>query len=276
MHYHSTSRNQRPKGFNAKQGFLFALLLAVCIWLLYQLNHSHDKRKAYGASIRSKLSEEQGAMILGRRGNAGWPSTGGESDSLDRDLVGEGELKEHGSAGDDDLDRNIEEKTEEVSYYKDNGYGHGNVASHGEKKDEKDLEQQFEESQSNEDNNSDTQVREVELMSLVKDRYKEEDSHESAKGSMPDHDEQGDGKSTERQVKDPQNAEKNHSSSLIRDKDQAVKENEKTKALQRLKRRLQCSQVEWLMPLSLARVTWKMESMDFTMRLGFHKKFLRS
>ncbi|PQQ10772.1 neurofilament medium polypeptide [Prunus yedoensis var. nudiflora] len=55
----SPSRNQRSKGFKVKHALQMFLLLAICIWLLYQLKHSHDK-KAY---------EESSAKISGKMQN---------------------------------------------------------------------------------------------------------------------------------------------------------------------------------------------------------------
>lgn len=48
----ASSRNQRSKGFKIKHGLQICLLIAVCIWLLYQVKHSHDKKRAL---LRSKL-----------------------------------------------------------------------------------------------------------------------------------------------------------------------------------------------------------------------------
>ncbi|KAJ8486579.1 hypothetical protein OPV22_019064 [Ensete ventricosum] len=43
-----SSRNQRAKvGFKAKSALQICMLVAVCVWLVYQLKHSHDRRKAY-------------------------------------------------------------------------------------------------------------------------------------------------------------------------------------------------------------------------------------
>ncbi|XP_062082851.1 uncharacterized protein LOC133789130 [Humulus lupulus] len=41
------SRNQRTKGFRAKHALQICLLLGVCFWLIYQVKHSHDKKKEF-------------------------------------------------------------------------------------------------------------------------------------------------------------------------------------------------------------------------------------
>ncbi|KAM1729575.1 hypothetical protein ACFX12_019942 [Malus domestica] len=65
----SPSRNQRSKGFKVKHAVQISLLLAICIWLLYQLKHSHDK-KAYEESsgtISGKMQKGDAIIKLGRR-----------------------------------------------------------------------------------------------------------------------------------------------------------------------------------------------------------------
>ncbi|KAM7479080.1 hypothetical protein LguiA_027293 [Lonicera macranthoides] len=43
----SPSRNQRSKGVKAKEVLQICVLLAVCFWLIYQVKHSHDKKKVF-------------------------------------------------------------------------------------------------------------------------------------------------------------------------------------------------------------------------------------
>ncbi|OIV97819.1 hypothetical protein TanjilG_12576 [Lupinus angustifolius] len=44
------NRNQRTKGFKLKQGFKILILMALCIWLLYQLKNSSSEKKPYEES----------------------------------------------------------------------------------------------------------------------------------------------------------------------------------------------------------------------------------
>ncbi|KAF8400891.1 hypothetical protein HHK36_014194 [Tetracentron sinense] len=174
MFYQSSGQNQRPKGFKVKHAFQFALLLAVCIWFLYQIKHSYDKRKDYGGSVRNKLSEEHGTLVLGRKGNVG-SSNGGEVDSVDRDPIGQGGRKEDGGAGDDELDRNSEEKAGEEFLLKGHEDSQGNDSNHEEKEEEKEPETQHKESKGEEENNTDIQVRKGdESVGLYKDMSKED------------------------------------------------------------------------------------------------------
>ncbi|XP_041021255.1 uncharacterized protein LOC121262731 [Juglans microcarpa x Juglans regia] len=53
----SPSRNQRSKSFKVKHAIQVCLLLAICIWLLYQVKHSHERKKASEENSR-KVSEK--------------------------------------------------------------------------------------------------------------------------------------------------------------------------------------------------------------------------
>lgn len=66
--YQSTGRNQKPRGLRVKQALQFTLILAICIWLLYQIKPSNEN-KNHGLSKWSKLSKEGKALILGRKGS---------------------------------------------------------------------------------------------------------------------------------------------------------------------------------------------------------------
>lgn len=66
----SPSRNQRSKGFKVKHAIQICLLLAICIWLLYQVRHSHETKKAYEKSSGTISEKMQGGyeiIKLGRK-----------------------------------------------------------------------------------------------------------------------------------------------------------------------------------------------------------------
>ncbi|XP_031482083.1 uncharacterized protein LOC116252140 [Nymphaea colorata] len=71
MFRQSSSRNQRTKGFRTKHGLQVFLLMAVCVWLLYQVKHSHDKRQALdesGAGSSEKVEDARHDVFnLGRK-----------------------------------------------------------------------------------------------------------------------------------------------------------------------------------------------------------------
>ncbi|XP_008801665.2 uncharacterized protein DDB_G0286299-like [Phoenix dactylifera] len=65
-----SSRNQRSKGFRVKNVLQLCLLAAVCFWLLYQLRHSYDKKRALeekNLGTWDKLAENQPELKFGRK-----------------------------------------------------------------------------------------------------------------------------------------------------------------------------------------------------------------
>lgn len=94
MNYQLIVRNQRPKGLTVKQALQFVLLLAVGIWLLYQIKHSHGD---HNESTRSRLKEEQSSNIMGRKGISRWSNQSGYTGMYMKDvnLMAENEKKEY-------------------------------------------------------------------------------------------------------------------------------------------------------------------------------------
>ena len=117
------NRNQRTKGFMMKQGIQIFALIAVIIWLLFQLNHSHDKRKPpheeSSAQVYEKLKDIYETKKLGRKGFHPWINK--PYGLMDETELAE-RVVEHSSGGDDDIvgghdtDRvdEVEEEPEEV------------------------------------------------------------------------------------------------------------------------------------------------------------------
>ncbi|CAI9764443.1 unnamed protein product [Fraxinus pennsylvanica] len=70
MYRQSPSRTQRSKGIKIKHVLQICLLLAVCFWLIYQVKHSHDKKKEFDESD-SKTSLNRASsneiLTLGRK-----------------------------------------------------------------------------------------------------------------------------------------------------------------------------------------------------------------
>ncbi|KAJ4951341.1 hypothetical protein NE237_028173 [Protea cynaroides] len=222
MFHQSSVRNQRPKGFKVKQAFQIILLLAVSIWLLYQIKHSHDKPKEYG-HVHKKLRSELGSMVLGRKGYAG-SSDGVDTDSDEENLVEKGVRKEDGGGGDDELDRDLEEKAQEESLI--NGYedSREKIINHDEKVGAKELETQERESQTSEENNLGTQVREGD--EAVNSNNGEEEPlnkrHEDPKDGFTNNVEQEDRKQLETQNEEPENSEKGNPDTEVIDRDAGV------------------------------------------------------
>ncbi|KAL5729047.1 hypothetical protein ACHQM5_002052 [Ranunculus cassubicifolius] len=71
MFYQSGIRIQRSKGLTVKQGIQVALILAFCIWVLYQIKHSHDKKNGYGETSENLVGFRRSNIVLGRKSYAG-------------------------------------------------------------------------------------------------------------------------------------------------------------------------------------------------------------
>ncbi|KAL8145364.1 hypothetical protein AgCh_003523 [Apium graveolens] len=118
----SPSRNQRSRQFKVKHALQICLLLAICIWLLYQAKQTCHKNLASEESSRTgKLSNAYGIFKLGRKGldpqlkeiiadirrseNVGI----GQEDKLGK---GEGNITGVGNDGIDGLDQEKDEEEE--------------------------------------------------------------------------------------------------------------------------------------------------------------------
>ncbi|KAJ1391940.1 hypothetical protein SESBI_36199 [Sesbania bispinosa] len=151
------SRNQKTKGFKIKQGIKIFTLIAVGIWLLYQLKHSHDKKQneESSAKIFEKLKAGHETKKLGRKGLQPWinkpyelmdesepervmeQSSGGDDDDdivgHDRDRVEDEEPEEVEDLIDEE-DKEKEEENEEMeevmSLLEDQGNNEGEKETH--------------------------------------------------------------------------------------------------------------------------------------------------
>ncbi|KAK6116278.1 hypothetical protein DH2020_049973 [Rehmannia glutinosa] len=67
----SSSRHLRAKSLKVKHALQILLLIAICIWLLYQVNKSYNKRKSASDERAMKVSEngenEYQIMNIGRK-----------------------------------------------------------------------------------------------------------------------------------------------------------------------------------------------------------------
>ncbi|XWS55260.1 hypothetical protein CRYUN_Cryun10bG0159900 [Craigia yunnanensis] len=66
----SPSRNQRSKGIKIKHVLQICLLLGVCFWLIYQVKHSHDRRKEFDekdAKASVKAQSDDVILKFGRK-----------------------------------------------------------------------------------------------------------------------------------------------------------------------------------------------------------------
>lgn len=134
MYRHSPIRNPRSKGIKVKHVLQICLLLAVFIWLLYQVKHSHDKKKEFDQSDKTSLSRGVSNEILklGRKDihrkeetvaktekHEAEEITGEEDEEIEEERedkkTEEEEVEEEDEGmggGDDQIDESEEEKTE--------------------------------------------------------------------------------------------------------------------------------------------------------------------
>ncbi|KAH0458826.1 hypothetical protein IEQ34_011640 [Dendrobium chrysotoxum] len=106
----SGSRNQRSKGgFRVKLVLQICLLLAICTWLLYQVKHSHDKKKAFEDKISkittTRSSKQSDLFDFGRKG---LPIVK-ESDLISGTRAKDDENEEEQEEGEQDQDMKQEE-----------------------------------------------------------------------------------------------------------------------------------------------------------------------
>ncbi|XP_059635803.1 uncharacterized protein LOC132277984 [Cornus florida] len=106
----SPSRNQRSKGLKVKHALQVCVLLAICIWLLYQVKHSHHKKLALEESS-GQNRQGHGILKLGRKDLN--PQVEGELGAEDEESKGD-EIEDEGrGGGDDEIDGLDQDKAEE-------------------------------------------------------------------------------------------------------------------------------------------------------------------
>ncbi|KAA8545732.1 hypothetical protein F0562_020817 [Nyssa sinensis] len=138
MFRQSPSRSQRSKSIKVKYVLQICLLLAVCFWLIYQVKHSHDKKKEFDendAKISLKMQSADEILRFGRKDlnlrevtatknekreeeEADEEETGGEEESKheeeeqEEDSKTEEEEDEGRGGGDDEIDEHDQEKSD--------------------------------------------------------------------------------------------------------------------------------------------------------------------
>lgn len=132
MYRHSPIRNPRSKGIKVKHVLQICLLLAVFIWLLYQVKHSHVKKKEFDQSDKTSLSggvsneilklgrkdiheKEEETVAKNEKHEA--EETAGEEDEEEIEEEREDKKTEENEdegmgGGDDQIDESEEEKSE--------------------------------------------------------------------------------------------------------------------------------------------------------------------
>lgn len=120
------SRNQRSKGLKvkAKHGLHTCLLLAICIWLIYQVKQSYNKNAALDVSSNQMSKEVQSGhevLKLGRKdlnplidvGISSKFENGSHEDTVEEESILSENERERTDSGDDEIDEHDDEKVEE-------------------------------------------------------------------------------------------------------------------------------------------------------------------
>lgn len=146
MYKQSSGRNNRSKGFKIKHVIQIFVLVAICIWLIYQVKHSHDKKREFEEkNIKSTSSLSNGAgdevIKFGRKdvqarfekttlvtdgkveeaedeeaegGGGGQEDNKMEEDEQDQEDLKHEEKEDEGrGGGDDEIDENDQHKYDE-------------------------------------------------------------------------------------------------------------------------------------------------------------------
>uniref|UniRef100_A0A5B6ZHZ2 Myb-like protein X n=1 Tax=Davidia involucrata TaxID=16924 RepID=A0A5B6ZHZ2_DAVIN len=183
----SPSRNQRSKGIKVKHVLQICLLLAVCFWLIYQVKHSHDKKKEFDENDVKISLMQSGNEILkfGRKDlhpqmeetttknekhdeeEAEEEETGGEEETKHEEEEQEEDSKTEekedegrGGGGDDELDEHDQEKSNmevdrEEEFIDEEKESEEGDEKESEEKDAEDKEGQIENESSLEDHDHD-------------------------------------------------------------------------------------------------------------------------
>ncbi|XP_068656451.1 uncharacterized protein [Aristolochia californica] len=175
----ASGRNQRSKSLNVKHVVQICLLLAVCFWLLYQVKHSHDKKKAFdenNAKFSEDLQHKQEILKFGRKD---LNERGGVTSEIEKHHVkeeneeedenkheeteDEGREDEGRGGGDDEIDEHDQEKfNEESERQEEFGDEEKDVEEFKEKEEEENSEkQENEEEEENKENEQGEENKEI-------------------------------------------------------------------------------------------------------------------
>ncbi|KAJ7967617.1 dentin sialophosphoprotein-like [Quillaja saponaria] len=113
------SRNNRSKGVKLKHVLQICLLLGVCFWLIYQVKHSHDKKKEYeekDAKTSVRTQSDDHILKFGRKDLPRVDEVTNKNEEEEEDeTVGEVEENKHGEREEDN--KNEAEEQEEENHH---------------------------------------------------------------------------------------------------------------------------------------------------------------
>nr|GLL45507.1 protein PFC0760c-like [Ipomoea trifida] len=157
-----SGRMNRSRGFKVKNVLQICVLLAVCLWLVYQVKQSHEKKKQFEgneSSLSQKIGSSDGGPNLGRKylpdskGIANSDEERGmevEEDEPEQDNNSERKNDGGRGGGDDDLEERDREKNDGEVEREDEAVG-----------EERDSDDNSEDNENDEDSGSKHEAQEV-------------------------------------------------------------------------------------------------------------------
>ncbi|KAL3538760.1 hypothetical protein ACH5RR_002126 [Cinchona calisaya] len=190
MYRQSPSRSQRSRGIKVKHVLQICFLLAICFWLIYQVKHSHDKRKEFDESDLKNSQHTQTSSEVVKLGRKDLHPRVEETTNTKQDEEAEEE----------NVGEEVENKHEEEEHAEDNkseekddegtGVGDDEIDEHEEEKSqaeedrEEDVTEEEKENEEgdvkeNEENDSEDNGGQFENDSFLEERDDDEIAHEA-------------------------------------------------------------------------------------------------
>lgn len=206
------SRNHRSKGLKVKHVLQICVLLAICVWLIYQVKHSHERRGVFETKD-GKVMKVQSNDEIQRIGRKDIPriteiSTDGEkNEEEDEEKEGEEEENKHEDdeseredvrlvepeeergGGDDEIDEHETEKTEAESEHEEEAVDEDEETEEKEDKEDKEEKEEKEEEVSTEENHTESEENED---THEKGHLEEEENEDAGKEGHTDPEENDD------------------------------------------------------------------------------------
>ncbi|PHT29371.1 hypothetical protein CQW23_31048 [Capsicum baccatum] len=215
MYKQSPGRNHRSKGIKVKNVLQICLLLAVCFWLIYQVKHSHDKKREFDEDDTKSSTKTESSNELLRLGRKDLPRIEeldtvhgthkeepedeteeeeegnkheGEDQEEKNDEHREDEVDDHDQEKNDEHRENGEEEVDDHDEEKNDEHsedGEDEVDDHDQEKSDVELDQQEnivdEDTEKGEDNEKETEERDAEVNEehSLEDHDHDEDSSSS-------------------------------------------------------------------------------------------------
>ncbi|CAI9104202.1 OLC1v1002831C1 [Oldenlandia corymbosa var. corymbosa] len=183
MYRQSPSRAQRSKGIKVKHVLQICFLLVICFWLLYQVKHSHDKKKEFD-EVDVKISQRtQGSSEIVKLGRKDLNPRVEDTTTSARS---EDEEAEENAGEDEEIkpeEENAEEKKSEEKGDEKEGVGDEEIEEHEEDKSDVEADHEedvIEEDKENEEKDpEDNDGNQVENESAGEEHDDDEQAHEA-------------------------------------------------------------------------------------------------